>query len=525
MKIIKNKIFILVLGIILGYYSKSVISLLFPSKFDIAAKKLERVLYLTENYYVDDLNLDTLTENAINGLIGSLDPHTLYLPPQEHLSTAEEMSGKFFGIGIEFTMLNDTLNVVTVIPNGPSDKVGILPGDQIVRVNNRSIIKTKNDKVISLLRGEDGDKVNLTIKRAAFKDTINFIVKREEIILHAVEFSDIINDSIGYIKLVRFSENAESEMIDAVLDLTKRGAKSIMLDLRNNPGGYLDQAVKITDLFLGGQKLVVKTKSRISSLNETYYTNKSFIGDKLPIIVLINYGSASASEIVSGALQDWDRAVIAGEKSFGKGLVQQSFVLDDNSELRLTLAKYYLPSNRLIQKEYSNKKNYYQIDSLSTDSLELNKPFYTKKGRRVYENGGITPDEIIPLHRYSLSYLRSLKNNAFYTFIQEKFRLKVDELKKKYSKDFNYFTSNFKIDDKFFLDFINYSKMIDKEVKVLELKNEKNLIISRLKAEIALIIYGRKGWYKQSILFDNQVQEAAKIFPVSNRILRNNEKF
>lgn len=520
MKILKNKIVILVFGLVLGYYSKGIISMLFPSKFDLAAKKLERVLYLTDNYYVDNLNLDSLTENAINGLLSSLDPHTLYLPPQEHLSTAEEMSGKFFGIGIEFTMLNDTLNVVTVIPNGPSDKVGILPGDKIVKVNNKSIVKTKNDKVISLLRGEEGDKVNLTIKRTTFKDTINFVVKREEIILHAVEFSDIISDSIGYIKLVRFSENAESEMIDAVLDLTKRGAKSIMLDLRNNPGGYLDQAVKITDLFLGGQKFVVKTKSRISSLNESYYTNKSFIGDKLPLIVLINYGSASASEIVSGALQDWDRAVIVGEKSFGKGLVQQSFVLDDDSELRLTLAKYYLPSNRLIQKEYSDKSKYYEIDSINTDSSKQNKPFYTKKGRKVYENGGISPDKTIPLRHYSLSFLISLKNNAFYTFIQEQFKLNSNDLKKKYSKDFKYFNNNFNIDDKTFLSFVNYSKKIDKKVNIEELKKEREIVISRLKAEVALSIFGRKGWYKQSILSDNQIQEAVKIFPSNNEILK-----
>ncbi len=524
MKIIQNKIVILVLGVIFGYYAKGLISLLFPSNFDIAAKKLERVLYLTDNYYVDKLNLDSLTENAINGLISQLDPHTIYLPPQEHLSTAEEMSGKFFGIGIEFTMLNDTLNVVTVIPNGPSDKVGILPGDKIIKVNNKSIIKTKNDKVISLLRGEEGDKLNLTIKRTSFNDTINFIVKREEIILHAVEFSDIINDSIGYIKLVRFSENAESEMIDAVLDLSKKGAKSILLDLRNNPGGYLDQAVKITDLFLGGQKLVVTTKSRISNLDESYYTNKSFIGDKLPLIVLINYGSASASEIVSGALQDWDRAVIAGEKSFGKGLVQQSFVLDDNSELRLTLAKYYLPSNRLIQKVYSDKKKYYEIDSLNADSLAPSKPFYTKKGRKVYENGGITPDKIIPLRQYSLSFLISLKNNAFYTFIQKEYLTNIKELNKKYSNNFKYFNNNFNIDDKLFFDFVNYSKNIDQKVNISELKEEKSLIISRLKAEVALLVFGRKGWYKQSILSDSQIQEALKIFPFSSRIL-NNEKF
>ncbi len=535
MKILRNKFVLFIFALLLGYYLKEIVLTFFPSKIDAASEKVKKILYLTEKYYVDDIDVDSLTENALSGIFSSLDPHTIYLPPQEHLAYAEEMDGKFFGIGIEFAIINDTLNIISVIPGGPCDKVGIQSGDKIIKVNNKNILGYKNDKVISLLRGDSGSKVSITICRPSKKDLINFNVYRDEITLEAVDVSLMLSDSIGYIKLLRFSENAFDEMQKAIKKLSERGAKKYVLDLRNNPGGYLDQAVKITDLFLSGKKLIVSTKSRISDYNESFYSGRTFVTDKLPLVILINYGSASASEIVAGAIQDWDRGLIVGETSFGKGLVQQSFVLNDNSEARITLAKYYTPSNRLIQKSYQKRSNYYtkdttliREDKLNYDHIadrkdSLSKVYYTKGGRKVYANGGITPDFILKQNEYTMSYILLLKENMFIQFIQKYLVANRKELQSRYGKDYGKFAKEFQISEGMFNEFISFAIANKVKTNYNEVNKDKTLIYAKLKAEIAKEFWYKQGWYTEMLKVDNQVQKAIKLFDTNNNYLKVNE--
>ncbi|MFH0733899.1 MAG: S41 family peptidase [bacterium] len=535
MKIFRNKFVLLVFAVLFGYYLKEILLLTFPSKIDSASEKVRKILYLTNKYYVDEVDLDSLTENAISGIFSNLDPHTIYLPPQEHLNYAEEMDGKFFGIGIEFAIINDTLNIVSVLPGGPCDKVGIQSGDKIIKVNNKNILKYKSDKVISLLRGDNGSKVTVAISRSSQKELISFDVYRDEITLDAVEVSLILSDSVGYIKLVRFSENAFSEMQKAINKLSKLGAKKYILDLRNNPGGFLEQAVKITDLFLADKKLIVYTKSRITDFNEKFYSGHSFVTDKLPLVVLINYGSASASEIVAGAIQDWDRGLIVGETSFGKGLVQQSFVLNDDSEARITLAKYYTPSNRLIQKSYQKRNMYYSRDtSIIDDETQnydhvldrkdsLSKVYFTKGGRKVYANGGITPDFILKQKEYTMSYLLLLKDNMFIQFVQKYISENKTTIQNKYKNNFNKFDREFEITDSIIKEFINFSIANKIKTNYNEINKDKILICAKLKAEIAREFWYKQGWYNEMLKVDNQVQKAIKLFEPSNNLLINNE--
>jgi carboxyl-terminal processing protease len=288
----------------------------------------------------------------------NLDPHSLYISAKDFSSVEESFRGDFEGIGIEFQIVNDTLTVVSPITGGPSELLGILPGDRIVKINDENCVGITNEQVRDKLRGKAGSKVKISISRIGVKDLIDYEITRDKIPLYSVDVHLLLKDSIGYVSVSRFSETTYDELTEALKDLKRKGMKELMLDLRGNPGGYLSQAVDMADLFIDDEKKIVYTKGRREDTNKEYFASKPSAYEKIPLIVLINHGSASASEIVSGAIQDWDRGLIIGETSFGKGLVQQQFTLPDNSAIRLTTSKYFTPSGRLIQRDYKDKKKY-----------------------------------------------------------------------------------------------------------------------------------------------------------------------
>jgi carboxyl-terminal processing protease len=345
-------VIVLVIGIIIGVNLNNLFS---SDDIYVQIMKLNDVLNLARKNYVDKIDTQTLVEAAIEGMLGILDPHSVYIPAKAMERVNEDIRGSFEGIGIEFTIINDTINVVTPISGGPSEQLGIMAGDKIIKINDTSAIGLKNEDVVRKLRGPKGTKVKVTILRAGVKEPLEFVITRDKISIYSVDVAVMVAKDVGYIYINRFSETTDREFKEAVSKLRAQGMKKLILDLRNNPGGLLSEAVKIADEFLPQGKLIVYTKGRLPEYNEEFYATSSGELEKIPVVVLVNQGSASGSEIVAGAIQDWDRGLIVGDTTFGKGLVQRQFPLNDGSAIRLTTARYYTPSGRLIQKPYEGK--------------------------------------------------------------------------------------------------------------------------------------------------------------------------
>ena len=362
--------------------------------------KINGILNLIENHYVDSLNTADFEDKTINAILNELDPHSAYIPVKKYQAVEEDMQGSFSGIGVQFNIIDDSIVVISAISGGPSEKLGIQSGDRIVSVEKEDVASTgiKNEGVIKLLRGEKGSTVNITIKRRGQHELMPFAIIRDDIPLYSVDAGIMLEDNIGYIKVNRFAATTYTEMMEKVNYLQQQGMQKLILDLRGNPGGYLHIANQMCDEFLKEGELIVFTEGRNRSKEETFATSKGKL-ENIKVITLINEGSASASEIVSGALQDNDRGLIIGRRSFGKGLVQEQIALNDGSVIRLTTQRYYTPSGRCIQKDYGeNEKDYYleqytrkDTSTAHPDSLS----FTTKNGRTVYGGGGITPDIII----------------------------------------------------------------------------------------------------------------------------------
>lgn len=424
--------------------------------------KFNRLLRLIDSYYVDSTKVDDLTEKAIVEVLRNLDPHSVYISKAEVEKTNEPLAGNFEGVGISFNVFRDTLMVVTTIPGGPSEKVGIRAGDRIVQVDAKKIagIGLKNTEVYDLLRGKKGTKVDMKVNRKGEGNLLEFTVIRDKIPINSLDASYMINDNIGYIKLNKFSATTTAEFTDAIKAL-KASSKlnSLILDLRGNGGGYLSAATELADQFLSAYKLIVYTQGIHAEKKEYNATAQGEL-EQGKLVVLIDEGSASASEIVSGAIQDWDRGILIGRRSFGKGLVQQPFPLTDGSMIRLTTAHYYTPSGRCIQKPYTEGVDAYQKDYLhriekgelfSKDSIVQNKllKFNTKVSNRVvYGGGGIMPDIFIPMDtsRYYAYYNNLLRKNVVYTGVLDIMDENRDNFKKKYP-DFKTFTSKFEVTD------------------------------------------------------------------------------
>ncbi|OFY73322.1 MAG: peptidase S41, partial [Bacteroidetes bacterium RIFOXYA12_FULL_33_9] len=397
-----RKVFLFVVAIFIAQCAVS-------QEFNNSVFKLSKVLNLISTFYVDTVNQDQLTEEAIIGMLKFLDPHSIYISKEEVEEMNEPLEGNFEGVGVQFNILNDTIVVVSPIPGGPSEKVGIQAGDRFVTINGENVagIGIRNNDVVEKLRGAKGTTVNVGMKRKGTKEILDFTITRDKIPIYSLDASYMINKEVGYIKLNRFAATTMEEYYKAVENLKANGAKHLIIDLQDNSGGYLNTSIDLADEFLKDQKLIVYTEGVKSPKHEYKATGRGNF-EEGKVIVLVNEGSASASEILSGALQDWDRGVVIGRRTFGKGLVQRPFNLPDGAMIRLTIARYYTPTGRLIQKSYEGGFNDYSRDLinrynsgefLSEDSIHFPDSLKYKtlqNSRNVYGGGGIMPDIFIP---------------------------------------------------------------------------------------------------------------------------------
>jgi len=417
------------LGIVLGSYlnfNKRTIAFFgLPNKSEA---KIKRLINYIQYDYVDKVDTDSLLDMAITNMLSKLDPHSVYLPASKRKQVDEEMDGKFVGVGIQFLMFRDSLTVSKVIPNGPSAKAGLLAGDRILTADKDTLYgkKLKNNQIIKTLKGKRNTKVVLGIYRKSTNKYFTTTIIRDEVPIKSLDAFYMINDSLGYIKLNKFSATSYSEFHKALKTLEKQGMKALIFDLRGNPGGYLQIAIKIADEFLGKGQLIVSTKNKGGQVSKSYATAKGDF-EKARVYVLIDESSASASEIIAGALQDNDRGTIIGRRSFGKGLVQQEMGLGDGSSVRLTTARYYTPTGRSIQKPYNHKgnKGYFREfekrfnngELTNADSIKVvdSLKFVTPKGKIVYGGGGIIPDVFVPID--TVGYINNLYFNSLNNFV------------------------------------------------------------------------------------------------------------
>lgn len=490
-------------------------------------QKLLNAQYAISNFYVDTVNNDKLVEEAIKGMLESLDPHSTYTDAKETKELEEPLQGEFSGIGIQFNMKQDTLYVIQTIVGGPSEKVGIMAGDRIVTVNDTTIAgkKMKNTDIMKRLRGKKGTKVTVQVKRGSNPELITFRITRDNIPLYSVDAAYMIDAKTGYILISRFGAKTHEEMMDAIKKLEKQGMKQLIIDLGNNGGGYLNAAIDMCNEFLQRRQLIVYTEGNSSPRQEA--TADGFGNYKdLKMVVLVDQFSASASEIFSGAMQDWDRAVVVGRRSYGKGLVQRPFRFDDGSMMRLTVARYYTPSGRCIQKPYtkgdkkhyeedlidrSKEGEYFHLDSIHfNDSLSYKT---LKNGRTIYGGGGIMPDVFVPLDTTENSkYYRDLLAkgiiNQYAVDYVDKHRAQI----KKDYKDVYDFDKRFSLTDADMKNFIAMGEKDSVKYNEKDYKTSERLFKTVLKGLVARDVFADPGAYTIIINHrNNDVQEALRV--------------
>jgi len=490
-------------------------------------QKLLNAQYAISNFYVDTVNNDKLVEEAIKGMLESLDPHSTYTDAKETKELEEPLQGEFSGIGIQFNMKQDTLYVIQTIVGGPSEKVGIMAGDRIVTVNDTTIAgkKMKNTDIMKRLRGKKGTKVTVQVKRGSNPELITFRITRDNIPLYSVDAAYMIDAKTGYILISRFGAKTHEEMMEAIKKLEKQGMKQLIIDLGNNGGGYLNAAIDMCNEFLQRRQLIVYTEGNSSPRQEA--TADGFGNYKdLKMVVLVDQFSASASEIFSGAMQDWDRAVVVGRRSYGKGLVQRPFRFDDGSMMRLTVARYYTPSGRCIQKPYtkgdkkhyeedlidrSKEGEYFHLDSIHfNDSLSYKT---LKNGRTIYGGGGIMPDVFVPLDTTENSkYYRDLLAkgiiNQYAVDYVDKHRAQI----KKDYKDVYDFDKRFSLTDADMKNFIAMGEKDSVKYNEKDYKTSERLFKTVLKGLVARDVFADPGAYTIIINHrNNDVQEALRV--------------
>jgi carboxyl-terminal processing protease len=488
-------------------------------------KKFNEALTLVKKNYVEDVSTDKLTEAAIRGMLSELDPHSVYINAEQLKRVNEDFQGSFEGIGVEFDIVNDTITIVTPISGGPSEALGIQAGDKIVKIDGVSAIKMTREDVPKKLRGPKGTKVNVSVYRAGLPNLIEFEITRDKIPLYSVDASFMVDNEIGYVRVTRFSATTYDEFSKAMSDLKSQGMKRLVLDLRNNPGGYLDQAFKMASMFIEKGKKIVYTKSRISAFNDEYVSDGGPYTD-IPLIVMVNDGSASASEIVSGAVQDWDRGLIVGETTFGKGLVQRQYDLPDGSAMRVTTSRYYTPSGRLIQKPYDGGE--YKKMLLSEEegfnllhkkeNHDTTRPeFKTMGGRIVLGGGGITPDFILKLDTLTSYSVQLRRLNLFLEYTNAYYDANKDRLKSSYS-DYIKFRDNFNVTESMLEDFKNLASSKGIEFNAENWNRDLEFINTSIKSILARDIWGNNGSMAVWLATDRQFQKAVEMFPEAERL-------
>ncbi|MDR0206554.1 MAG: S41 family peptidase [Bacteroidales bacterium] len=448
----------------------SVVSFAQNPNYKTNAQKMDQLLNHINIMYLDTVNFDALIEKGVIEMLKELDPHSAYISKKDVQQANEPLIGSFDGIGISFEIVKDTINITEVIINGPSEKVGILARDKILRVDTATAYgKHLNNKwVFDHLRGPKGTKVNLLIKRGKNTEPLEFTIIRDKIPMNSINVYFMADKNTGYIRLERFAQNSTLELRDAITRLKARGMKNLIFDLRGNSGGYLQAAFDIANEFIGDNKMIVYTDN-FRKTGESFKSNSRGDFQKGRLIILVDEGSASASEIVSGSVQDWDRGIIMGRRTFGKGLVQKPIYLNDGAQVRLTISKYYTPSGRCIQRpyedgldnylnEFNNRRNHGEL--ITADSIKFpdSLKYHTAKGRTVYGGGGIMPDIFIPFDttRYSSLYFEMLRKGIISSFALDYFDFNKELLKSQYPTVEEY-KNNFLISDEFLQELIDYA--------------------------------------------------------------------
>ena len=489
-----------------------------------ALQKLLNAEYAISSLYVDSVNEDKLVEEAIKGMLESLDPHSSYTDAKETKELEEPLQGEFSGVGIQFNMNKDTLYVIQTVPGGPSERVGVLAGDRIIYVNDTIIagVKMKNSDIQKRLRGKKGTNVTIKVKRPGVKELITFRITRDNIPLHSIDAQYMLDERTGYLRISRFGAKTHEEMMDALDELKKQGMTQLVMDLSDNGGGYLNAAIDMCNEFLDRGQLMVYTEGDNSPRNEA---NANGWGEHkdLHMVVMVNQYSASAAEIFAGAMQDWDRAVIVGRRTFGKGLVQRPFKFEDGSMMRLTVARYYTPSGRCIQKPYSRgDKKAYEKELLdranegeyySLDSIQINDTVrYTTRlnHRTIYGGGGVMPDVYVPLDttEYS-SYYRDLSAKGILNQYAIKY---VDKNRKSIAKQYstvNAFDRGFVVTDEMMRDLIAMGEGDSIKYDEEKYRTSERLLKDIVKGLIARDVYGDQSAYSIVINHRNPDLKAA----------------
>ena len=483
--------------------------------------KINDVINYINMEYVDTVNQKKLVESTIEDMLHQLDPHSAYIPADELQASNEPLEGNFDGIGIEFHLQSDTIMVVTAISGGPSDALGIQAGDRIIKVNGKNVanIHITSTQVMQALRGPGGTKVKVTISR--YGQLTDYMITRGKIPIYSVDVSYMLNPQTGYIKVSHFGEHTYEEYLEGFMKLKELGMKNLVLDLRGNPGGYLKTAIQLADEFLPEKKLIVYTEGR-SRPKEKYLATSVGYFEEGALVVLIDEGSASASEIVSGAVQDWDRAILVGRRSFGKGLVQEQSEFPDGSAIRLTIARYFTPTGRCIQKPYEDNYEQYENELLdrykkgeliSSDSIHFSDSlkFTTPGGHIVYGGGGIMPDVFVGLdtsgssNYYSSISSKGLVNEFAYNYLDDN-----RKTFKKY-KTFDEYNKSFFVNGQILNEFISYAGKKGVKPNAEEIKTSSEIICTQLKALIARQIWKNDGFYAVIHTLDVTLKKAIEL--------------
>lgn len=486
-------------------------------------QKFREVLSLIKTEYVDETKTDELVDDAIQHMLAKLDPHSAYIPARERQEANEDLRGNFEGIGIEFSIFQDTLVVVAALSGGPSEAVGLRTGDRIVKVNGENIagVGLRNSEVTKKLKGPKGTEVKIEVVRRNSSHPIAFNIIRDKIPQFSVDASYMVNDKVGYIKVSRFSQTTYSEFRQAMDKLKKEGMTKLVLDLQGNPGGYMNQAIDLADDFLPAGEKIVFTNGKDTRYNSDAMSSAKGEFETGDLIVLVNEGSASASEIVAGALQDNDRALIVGRRSYGKGLVQSPFDLNDGSELRLTISRYYTPSGRSIQKPYDDNQQYSRDiaerfrhgEFFHADSIKFNDSlkYLTMNGRTVYGGGGIMPDYFVPLDTTLNSpYLNALFNSN--SFQEYAFNYALENKAKLEKLGFKEFYHGFKVTDSMYSSLVEVGKRNNVKPDWNDLNKNKMVFEIFLKANIARRVWGSESFYPIFNETNEILQQALQLF-------------
>ncbi len=516
---------VLILGMALGFNLRDTLR----QKRDILTivhrnDRLEQIIDLVKEKYVDSVDGNLLYEDAINGILSHLDPHTTYFRPEDYAQVNEGLDGSFFGIGLEFTINRDTIQVTATIAEGPAENAGILVGDQLIEVEDSLVAgnQTSARKIVQMLKGRKDSEIMITLRSPISGRLRRVAVQRDAIPLYSLDAALMLDSVTGYIKISRFSATTYTEFMRSLEELKSKGAQNLLLDLRDNPGGYLEAASKIADEFLDGDKIITYTEGRSLGRKE-YRSGRPGIFESGRLVVLVNESSASAAEVLAGAIQDWDRGLLIGRRTYGKGLVQEQYDMDDGSGLRLTVARYFTPSGRSIQRPYSQGKEAYAEDFIrrfetgelmgldSVVVMEDTVAYYTAAGRVVYGGGGIVPDVFVPYDssRYSSGLLNMLMSENLRNLVLDYYlshKLDWDQY-----EDVESFNRSFDAD--LLLD--AYLSSLDSRIRsvavfVLKEKENARYFGNQMKAQLARLLFRDSGFYRIQTLDDKMVQEALK---------------